>query len=235
MIFRTRSQWVFLFCCSIFSAQAYAGGPSDWGKFEIKGVKLGDPLSKIEKLGFKSGEYGVSISKDHRHYIKIFDACAAKGECKVAGRNDTVVVKNGQRADSAQNPVEYVDVEVTTLDLAEPRVEAINYYFPRQFLKEDSPLGKALRAKYGEHCSDTAECYRDDVFDKEGGGKMMFKSSSDNPILTAYCFPDSLGGVITKQCRIFTDDSVIWDQDMEKRRQLEQKQGEKNQPKAPEL
>lgn len=214
---------------------AHAGDQADWDRFEIKGVKLGDSLEKVKKLGFKEGTYRVTTSRMGRHFIKIYDACEKAKSCKVAGNDETVVMKGGERSHPAHNPVEYVDVQLTDLDAPQPRVQSISYFFPRQFIKEDSPLGLALQKKYGPHCTSEPDCYRTDLMDKDGGGKMMFTSPTSSVYLVAYCGGDAYGSDVTRQCRISVDDTTIFQADEEARREAQQAEGEKKQPAAPEL
>lgn len=230
---------LFLAPCFLYLTDAQAGDAADWNRFVVKDIKLGMPLKSLP--GFKTCERPPGYSKYNVPYFKIIDKRCDKGTgnvCAIEDKASCGPTFNGESADNGRKTeVEYIQVIATT-ETDEPRVYKIDYYFPRQFLTETSPLGLALKAKYGDHCQDSAACYRSPettTSDKIGGGAMAFKSTTSDVFLEAYCLPDNYSWGNTNQCRISVTDMSILEVDRKKQEAIDFKRNQANQAKPPVL
>jgi hypothetical protein len=223
------------------SATSFADA-GDWTRFSVKDVKLGDHLSELIKRGFKTCKSPDPSPK----YILIVDKrCDAKSgnTCTIddKGVDFCMPFINGKPAARGMvNEVEHISVKVSNSlegpPIDNPRVYQIDYYFPRQLLSEDSPLGKSLTAKYGKHCTDDPSCYSDGrEHDPAGGGRMVFTGSGGQrgPRVSVMC-----GGLITNgrastECWMSAEDSSVLEMDRTRQTEANMKAGENNQPPPP--
>jgi hypothetical protein len=218
---------------------AHAGDAADWNRFEIKGVTLGMHLKDLP--AFKTCKYPPGYSRYARPYVRIMDKrCDQGNRCTVDNRESACgPFMNGSLASKGSaTELEYMELIAST-ETDEPRVYRIWYYFQRQFLNEDSPLGKALIAKYGKYCSDGPDCYRPAVgadADTIGGGQMLFRSDHSDLHLTANCLPDSsVSHGATKDCYMLIEDLTILQQDREKQKEIDMRKAQQNQAEPPQL
>ncbi len=216
---------------------------NDWNRFSVKDVKLGDHLSALVKKGFKT----CKVPGTNPYYILILDKrCTGKsgGECSVddKGVDRCEPFFNGKPAARGNaSELEHIAVKVTfPLDgtpMDDPRVYEVNYYFPRQLLTDDSPLGKSLMAKYGKYCTDDPSCYNDGrkENDPAGGGRMVFTGSGGQrgPRLSVMCDGYQASNHVTTVCWMMAEDGSILDTDRKQQTDANMKKGEKSQPPPP--
>jgi len=214
-------------CAICIGNQKSFADANDWKRFSVKDVKLGDHLSDLVKKGFKTCKNPDSSPR----YILILDKrCDPKSgnTCKLddKGVDFCMPFINGKPANRGmENEVEHISVRVSfSVDgppIDDPRVYEIDYYFPRQLLTENSPLGKSLTATYGKHCNDSSSCYIDgaEEHDPAGGGTMVFTGSEGQrgPRVTVTCGGSQTNGRVTKECWTLAEDSSVLDADRQKR------------------
>jgi hypothetical protein len=216
---------------------------SDWKRFAVKDIKLGDHLSELVKKGFKTCKHPSPAPR----YILILDPrCSAKSgdKCTVDDKEVDVCMPffNGRPALRGHlDELEHIAVTLTNSlegsPIADPRVDEIDYYFPRQLLTEDSALGKMLVAKYGPRCTDDPSCYSDgrDEHDPKGGGRMVFtgKAGQRGARVSVLCDGSEINGHVTTQCWMVAEDPGILTADRAQQTELDMKKGASDQPPPP--
>jgi hypothetical protein len=210
-------------CCTTAFADPFAktavSGPETWKRYAVRGVELGTPRTALKAKGFTCGKRANS-----RCYKVVDDRCK-KGRCEL--KEDAF----GQwfELNGAKTALDYISIATTETDSA--LAYDIRYVFgPRQLLTEDSPLGKALIAKYGEPTKvEDAESS-----DKEGGGRMLWwndEVGNNGPNIIVDC-----STLADKTCTLEAEDYGIASVERSKQDELDDKRKRAAAPsKAPEL
>lgn len=202
-----------------FAATA-TSGPETWKKYDVRGARFGMSRAELVKQGYTCGK-----TPNSRCWKIIDKRCDGHAKCEVK----TDAFGSWFEVDGIKTSVDYVSCATTESDGALV-YDIVSAFGPRQLLTNDSTLGKALQAKYGESTSVEEGASNDKV----GGGRMLWWNNSlgnNGPNIIVECDGTNDGyAVVGAQCILRASDAGVQAMERSKQQAIDAKRKHAAQP-----